>query len=67
MSRIYTVTSRATGKAVRYVRATTMNQAIRAAWGEVFEAAPTTADAMYAASKGGGLDVLDAEAQTADE
>lgn len=65
MSRIYTVTDRALGTVVRYVRANTLNAAVRAAAAELFEAVPTTTEEMFQAAKGGPLDVLDAVAEDA--
>ena len=62
MSRIYTVTDRKTGAVERYVRANTLNAAIRAYSNEVFEAAPSTAEEMVNAANGGKLSVLDAVA-----
>jgi hypothetical protein len=62
VSRIYTVTDKKTGAVERYVRANTLNAAIRAYSNEVFEAQPSTAEKMVMAANGGKLSVLDAVA-----
>lgn len=59
-SRIYVVTDMGTRKIVRYVRANTLNGAIRAVARELFDAAPATTEQMWQASKAGAMDVLDA-------
>lgn len=56
MPRIYIVTGRGI---TRYVRAHTLNGAIRAVAQEHFEAANATADDMVKAAMAGKLDVLD--------
>lgn len=59
MSRIYVVTSRKGGDVVRYVRAHTLNAAIRAAAAELFQSEALTTDQMYRAMQAGKFDVLD--------
>jgi hypothetical protein len=44
----------------RYVRANTLNAAVRSYANEVFEAAPVTTDELYQAMNADGFDVLDA-------
>lgn len=58
MTRLYAVTDLSTGYVIRYVRAATLNSAIRAVADERFAAAPMSADAVYAAMRQ-GADVLD--------
>lgn len=66
MSRIYLVTQKNTnGGSQRYVRANTLNAAIRAHAAELFVARPVTPDEVYQASRSGVLDVLDAVAPEA--
>jgi hypothetical protein len=60
MSRIYRVSNRKTGGEVRYVRANTLNGAVRAHAAELFVAVPATTDEIYQASKAGEFKVLDA-------
>jgi len=62
VSRIYTVTNKKSGEIVRYVRANTLNAAIRALAFELYESSPTTAVDMFDASKAGPLNVLEAVA-----
>jgi len=59
MSRIYKITNRTSGDVQRYVRANTLNAAVRAYAEEIFEAAPITHDDMWQAMKE-GFDALDA-------
>lgn len=59
MSRIYVVTSRADKKIARYVRANTLNSAVRALADELYTATAATHDQLYAAHKG-GYEILDA-------
>lgn len=61
MSRIYVVRKRdAQGALVRYVRANTLNGAVRAVAEELFTAAATTTEEVFQAMKSGHFDVLDA-------
>jgi hypothetical protein len=64
MSRIYMVTDKA-GHALRYVRANTLNGAVRAYALEIFEARPATAEHMWL-EKVGPNEVLDALATPGD-
>ena len=60
MSRIYLVTFKE-GGAERFVRANTLNAAVRAVAKETFDAAPATTEQMFHALKAeAGLEVLDA-------
>jgi hypothetical protein len=58
MSRLYTVTDKQ-GKVVRYVRAHTLNAAVRAVAEELFSAKASTTDEIYLAMTKGAA-VLDA-------
>lgn len=61
MSRIYTVRRRdAAGHLVRYVRANTLNAAVRAVAVELFEAKAATTEEIYQATVDKTFDVLDA-------
>lgn len=60
MSRIYTVKQRAAGHLVRYVRAHTLNGAVRAVADDLFEATATTTEELFQAAKEGTFVVLDA-------
>ena len=60
MSRIYAVSDKKSGKVVRYVRAKTLNGAVRAAAAELYDAKATTTDDIYLAAKAGSFTVLDA-------
>jgi hypothetical protein len=60
MSRIYTVLNRADGNVARYVRANTLNAAVRAHASEVYEARPSSTEEIYQASLAGALRVLNA-------
>ncbi len=51
------------GKIVRYVRATTLQAAIRAHWADQFKARPASTEEMFQAFKGGEFEVLDAVKQ----
>lgn len=62
MSRIYAVTNKKTGELVRYVRANTLNAAVRAHAAEVFEALQASTEDIYQATKAAKFDVLDAVA-----
>jgi hypothetical protein len=59
-ARIYRVTNKHSGDVQRYVRANTLNAAVRAYADELFEAAPVTTDEMFKAMSTDGFDVLDA-------
>lgn len=59
-ARIYRVTNKHSGDVQRYVRANTLNAAVRAYASEVFEAVPVSTDEMYRAMNADGFDVLDA-------
>ena len=64
-ARIYIVTAKRSGGiggVLRYVRATSLNSAIRAHAHTLFEARPASAEDIWEASKEGELDVLDATA-----
>ena len=61
MSRIYLVTDRLTGKVSRYVRANTLNGAVRAHAAEIYEASQASTEDVYQAMKA-GYDILDAVA-----
>ena len=73
MSRIYLVTHRRTdtlteeGTLVRFVRASTMNGAIRAVAADLFHVEPASTDDIVRASQNGSLDILDALAEPKDE
>lgn len=58
-ARIYKITNRHSGDVQRYVRANTLNAAVRAYAHELFEASPATTEEMYQAMKN-GFDALDA-------
>jgi hypothetical protein len=60
MSRLYLVTHKATDLPARYVRAHTLNGAIRAVASELFEARTASAEDIWEASKEPGFEVLDA-------
>jgi hypothetical protein len=60
VSRIYVVTNKETGKVARYVRAKTLNAAVRAHAEELFEANAATTEDVFQAAKSGGFKVLDA-------
>lgn len=60
MSRIYTVTNKKTGEIQRYVRANSLNAAIRAHAHEMFEASASSTDDVYMAVQAKAFDVLDA-------
>ena len=60
MSRIYVITSKATGGHVRYVRSNSLNGAVRALANEIFEARAATTEDVFQASKDKSFDVLDA-------
>lgn len=60
MSRIYVVRGRKSGELVRYVRARTLNGAVRALAGEKFEASAATTEEIFQAMKKDAFDVLDA-------
>ena len=59
MSRIYEISDGA-GEILRYVRANSLNGAIRAYSHEMFNAKVATAEDIFQASKRGEFDVLDA-------
>jgi hypothetical protein len=59
-SRIYIITQRADASVVRYVRANTLAQAIRALADETFLASPASTEDLYRAMKAGQFEVLDA-------
>jgi hypothetical protein len=60
MSRIYTVTNKKTGKVERYVRANTLNAAVRAHAHELFAAAQASTEDVFQAVQKKSFDVLDA-------
>lgn len=60
MSRIYVIRGRKSGSFERYVRAHTLNGAIRAHAAEVFEAKAATTDELFVAAQAGTFHVLDA-------
>jgi hypothetical protein len=62
MSRIYTVTNKKTGKVERYVRANTLNAAIRAHAHELYDAIAATTEDVFQAMQAGDFHVLDAVA-----
>jgi hypothetical protein len=62
VSRIYTVINKKTGEIQRYVRANSLNAAIRAHAREVFEASASSTDDVYHAVQAKAFDVLDAVA-----
>ena len=67
MSRIYVVETTLRAPAmVRFVRANTLNAAIRAVAAEQFTARAASADDIVAASQAGTLDILDVLAQADD-
>jgi hypothetical protein len=59
MSRIYLVTDRLSGDVIRYVRAATLNGAVRAAANEAWLARSASADELYLALRT-KVEVLDA-------
>jgi len=59
MSRIYVVTHKS-GDIARYVRASTLNGAVRAVAAELFVARAASTEDIFQASKAGEFDVLDA-------
>ena len=59
MSRIYLVTDRSSGDVIRYVRAATLNGAVRAAANEAWLARSATTDELYLALRT-KVEVLDA-------
>jgi hypothetical protein len=60
MSRIYIITDKTTKKVARYVRANSLNAAVRALIDELYSAETASTDQMFAAMKAGNMDVLDA-------
>jgi hypothetical protein len=63
VSRIYKVINRATGKVQRYVRANTLNAAVRAYANELYVAEPATTEDMWQAfNDKENFDALDAVA-----
>ena len=60
MSRMYVVRRRASGVLVRYVRAHTLNGAVRALADEKFAASAATTEEIFQAIKKDAFDVLDA-------
>ena len=60
MSRLYIITDKTTKKVARYVRANTLNGAVRALAEELYSAEAASTDQMFAAMKAGNMDVLDA-------
>jgi len=58
-ARIYVVSAKG-GDVVRYVRASTVNAAIRAHYAEVYEARPASTEEIFQVAKAGALKVLDA-------
>lgn len=62
MSRIYTVTDKKTGKVERYVRANTLNAAVRAHAHELFAATQTSTEEVFQAVQAKAFNVLDAVA-----
>jgi hypothetical protein len=62
MSRIYIVTHRPDGAVARYVRANSLNGAIRAYATECYEASAATTEQVFQAMKAGAFEVLDAVA-----
>jgi tellurite resistance protein len=58
--RIYVVTNKANGEVARYVRANSLNGAVRAHAREMFEAKAASTEQMFQAAKSGSLKVLDA-------
>jgi hypothetical protein len=59
-ARIYIVTNRNSGKVSRYVRAKTLNSAMRAVAAEIFQGEPASTETIFQAMKAPGFDVLDA-------
>lgn len=69
MSRIYIITDKTTKRVARYVRANSLNDAVRAlidelysaeAASELYSVEAASTDQMFAAMKAGNMDVLDA-------
>jgi hypothetical protein len=60
VSRIYIVTHAKNESLIRFVRAKTLNGAVRALASELFEAKAASAEDIVKASKDGSFDVLDA-------
>ena len=60
MSKIYLITSKSDQSVIRYVRANTLNGAIRALTDELYEVEAADTDQLYRAMQDGGLKVLDA-------
>lgn len=58
-ARIYIVIDRATGHVARYVRAKTLNSALRSVAEELFIAEHATTETIFQAMKTPGFDVLD--------
>lgn len=56
------MTNKKTGQIQRYVRANSLNAAVRAAAHELFEAAASSTDDVYQAVQAKAFDVLDAVA-----
>ena len=63
MSRIYVIENRETKGHMRYVRASTMNGAVRAYADEIFEVRAASTEDLWQASKDKSFDVLNALAE----
>jgi hypothetical protein len=66
MSRIYRITHRTAGHHIRFVRAATLNGAVRAVAADLFHVEPASTDDIVKASADGSLDILDALAEPED-
>jgi hypothetical protein len=64
LSRIYVIKGRKSGELVRYVRAHTLNGAVRALAEEKFAASTASTEELFQAMKTDTFDVLDALAPT---
>ena len=66
MSRIYIVTHSRQDNLIRFVRAQTLNGAVRALARDLFHVVPASTDQIVEAAQAGTLDILDALADADD-
>jgi len=67
MSKIYIVTHAKAGSLIRFVRAQTLNGAVRAVARDLFAVTAASTDQLVEAAANGSLDILDALAESTDE
>ena len=66
MSKIYIVTHAKAGSLIRFVRAQTLNGAVRAVARDLFAVTAASTDQIVEAAQAGTLDILDALAEPVD-